>query len=68
MGVYDVAPRSDAAEKGAVLFAPDGLQSTRDPMMLLSHALGGLLKNAVVVAVTSTSTSQRRPIWHWSKL
>ena len=55
-------------KKGAVLFAPDWLQSTRDPMMLLSYALDGSLKNSVIVAVTSTSTSQRRPIWHWSKL
>ena len=55
MGVYHVVPRSDAAE-------------TRGPMMLLSDAHGGSLKNSVVVAATSTSTSQRRPIWHWSKL
>ena len=54
-------------KKGAVLFALDGLQSTRDPMMLLSYEPGGLLKNSVVVALTSTSTSQKRPIWHWSK-
>ena len=38
--------------KGAVLFAPDGLQSRRDPMTLLSYAPGGSLKNSVVVAVT----------------
>ena len=44
-----------------MLFAPDGILSTRDPMMLLSCALGGSLKNFVVVAVTSTSTHQRRP-------
>ena len=68
MGVYtsfrDLMPR----KKGAVLFAPDGLQSTRGPMMLFSYAPGGSLKNSVVVAVTSTSTFQRRLIWHWSKL
>ena len=44
--------------KGAVSFAPDGSQSTRDPMTLL---------NSVVVAVTSTITFQR-PDWRWSKL
>ena len=31
MGVYDVVPRSDAAEKGCRV-APGGLQSTRDLM------------------------------------
>ena len=47
-------------KKGAVLFAPDGLQSTRGPMTLHSCEPGGLHKSSVVVAVTNTSTSLRR--------
>ena len=46
--------------KDVVSFAPGGSQSTRDPMTLFSCVPGGSLKNSVVVAVTSTSTSQRR--------
>ena len=48
-------------KKGSVLFAPDGLQSTRDPMMLLSYAPGGSLTNSVVVAVRSTSYFSETP-------
>ena len=59
MGVYDVVPRSAAAEKYAVAFAPDGSQSISDPMTLLSYVPGGLPRSSVVVAVTNTSSSQR---------
>ena len=47
-------------KKGAVLFAPDGSQSTRGLMTLHSCEPGGLHKSSVVVAVTNTSTSLRR--------
>ena len=69
MGVYDVVPRSTATEKKvAVSFAPDGSRSIKGLMTLLSCVLDGSPKNSVAVAATSTSTSQRRPIWRWSKL
>ena len=47
--------------KGAVLFAPGGLQSTRGPMMLLSYALGGLLKNSVEHCGPQTRSPQQQP-------
>ena len=50
--------------KGAVLFAPDGLQSTRGPMTLLNYALGGSLKKSVAV----TSTSAKAVIAHAARL
>ena len=44
--------------KDAASFAPDGSQSIRGPMTLLSYVLGGLPRSSVVVAVTNTITSQ----------
>ena len=41
-------------KKGAVLFAPYGLQLRRDAMTLLSYALGGSLKNSVVEYFSET--------------
>ena len=38
----------------AVSFAPDGSQSTRGPMTLLSYVQGGSPRSSVVVAVTNT--------------
>ena len=37
-------------------------------MTLFSYVLGASLRNSVVVAVTSTRTPQKRPIWCLSKL
>ena len=39
-----------------------------DLMALPRYGPGGPLRNAVDVAVTNTSTSQRHLIWRWSKL
>ena len=49
-------------------FVPDGSQSIRGPMTLLSDVPGGLPRSSVVVLVTNTSTSQRHLTWRWSKL
>ena len=63
MGVCDVVPRSVVAEKGAVLFAPDGSQSTRVRTTLHNCESGGLHRSFVVVMVANTSAPQRRLTW-----
>ena len=58
MGVYDVVPRSDAAEKGCRVIRTRWVTvnkgSDYGPQLR-----AGLPRSSVVVAVTNTSTSQR---------
>ena len=54
--------------KGAVSFAPDGSQSIRGPMTLLTYVPCGLPRSSMVIAVTDTRSAQRHLTWRWSKL
>ena len=65
MGVYDVVPRSDAAEKGCRVIR------TRWVTVIKGSGdapPGGSPRSSVVVAVTNTSTSQRHLTLRYSKL
>ena len=60
MGVYDVAPRSDAAERGCCVIRTRWVTVNMGCQMIIPRYVpGGSLNNSVVVAVTKTSTSQR---------
>ena len=68
MGVCDVVPRSDAAKKGCRVIRTRWVTVNKGLDDIPRYVAGGLLKNSEVVVVTSTSTSQRHPIWRWSML
>ena len=67
MAVHDVVPPSAAAEKGCRVIRTKWVTVNKGSDDAPQLRAGSLMYSGVV-AVTSTSTSQRRLIWHWSEL
>ena len=63
MGVYDVVLHSDAAEKGFRVFCTRWVTIDKGSDDTLQLRVRWVVQEFVVIAVTSTSTSQRHPIW-----
>ena len=66
MGFYDTVPRSDAAKKMCRVIRTRWVKANKGSDD--NHQIRARRVAQVAGVATSMSTSQKRPIWLWSKL
>ena len=68
MGVYDIAPRSDAAKKGCRVIRTKWVTVNKGSDDVHQIRARWVAQEFRGRCATNMSTSQRHPIWRWSKL